>query len=81
MPSNLTPCRSWSSPSYDASNGRAASSLDNANENAISIEQETIRPSRQLPRRNTSGGGAETLAQHDARCTQGGTNIKNRPIG
>jgi hypothetical protein len=81
MPNNFTPCRSWSSPSYDASNGRSASSLDNPSENTISIEQETIRPSRQLPRRNASAGGADSWAEFDRRNTQGSTPVKDRPIG
>jgi hypothetical protein len=74
------PLRDWASNSYDPRTGRAASSL--MNEGApFSSEAGRITPNKQMPRRDTSGGGAETLAERDSRCTQGGTNIKDRPLG
>jgi hypothetical protein len=79
MPKNV-PLRDWASNSYDPKTGRAASAL--MNEGApTTIEGYRITPNKQLPRRDTSAGGAETLAEHDARCTQGGTPIKQRPLG
>jgi hypothetical protein len=79
MPKNV-PLRDWASNSYDPRTGRAASSL--MNEGApVTIEGQRITPNKQMPRRDTSGGGAETWAEFDARNCQGGTPVKDRPIG
>jgi hypothetical protein len=79
MPKNVS-LRDWGSNSYDPRTGRAASSL--LNDGApFSSEDGRVTPNKQLPRKDTSSGGAETLNEHDSRCTQGGTPVAKRPIG
>jgi hypothetical protein len=47
----------------------------------VTIEGQRITPNKQLPRRDASAGGADSWAEFDARNTQGGTPVKDRPLG
>jgi hypothetical protein len=40
-----------------------------------------ITPTKQLPRRDAKAGGAMSWGEFDERNTQGGTPVKDRPIG
>jgi hypothetical protein len=73
-PGKGVPLRQWASASYDPSNGRAASSIDETPRKSYTWgDRATCRPNAQGP-----DGGFHAA---DARRTQGKTPVKNRPYG
>jgi hypothetical protein len=75
---NYTPLRTWSCPSYSATDGRAAKSTEDVR-SSYSADGENWTTSAQMPA-GQAAPGTPTFKQLDQMRTQGG-DVRKRPLG